>query len=120
MKSFDEVDDVNNGRECFSSTHVKLSEEKKLKKRVDQLETFCASMTPKLLYQDNDFDVLTLPGKNANQFAIELAKYIHGTHFKDMVFTANGRKAEIQRENYGVLMRLFFLKGCKNESETFG
>ena len=43
MVSFDEDDDLNNGRECFSSTHVKLNEEKKLKKRVDQLETFCAS-----------------------------------------------------------------------------
>jgi hypothetical protein len=40
LKSFDEDDDVNNGRECFSSTHVKLNEEKKLKKRVDQLEIF--------------------------------------------------------------------------------
>jgi hypothetical protein len=114
LKGFDEVDDVNNGRECFSSTHVKLSEEKKLKKRVDQLETFCASMTPKLFYQDNDFDVLTLPGKNANQFAIELAKYIHGTHFKDMVFTANGKKSRNStRKLWSIDEINFFKKAVK-------
>ena len=49
MKSFDDGDDgVNNGRECFSAKHIEINEEEKLKKRVDHLEIFCASMAPKL------------------------------------------------------------------------
>ena len=71
-------------------------------------------MTPKLFYQDNDFDVLTLPGKNANQFAIELAKYIHGTHFKDMVFTANGKKSRNStRKLWSIDEINFFKKAVK-------
>ena len=71
-------------------------------------------LTPKLFYQDNDFDVLTLPDKNANQFAIELAKYIHGSHFEDMVFTANGKKSRNStRKQWSIDEINFFKKAAK-------
>ncbi len=74
-------------------------------------------LTPKLFYQDNDFDVLTLPDKNANQFAIaiELAKYIHGSNFKDMVFTANGKKSRNStRKQWSIDEINFFKKAERN------
>jgi hypothetical protein len=55
-----------------------------------------------------------LPGKNAYQFDIELAKYKHGSNFKDMVFTANGKKSRYStRKLWSIDEINFFKKAIK-------